>query len=56
DTIRYSQQYLQDFQQAKKHSNNSTQLIDTMSAKYPEAQLPIALEIGAKVHTGEMTW
>ncbi|ENO1791118.1 MBL fold metallo-hydrolase [Vibrio alginolyticus] len=56
DTIRYSQQYLQDFQQAKKHSNNSVQLIDTMSAKYPEAQLPIALEIGAKVHTGEMSW
>ncbi|TOI93871.1 MBL fold metallo-hydrolase [Vibrio parahaemolyticus] len=56
DTIRYSQQYLQDFQQAKKHSNNSAQLIDTMSAKYPEAQLPIALEIGAKVHTGEMSW
>ncbi|HCG7313731.1 TPA: MBL fold metallo-hydrolase [Vibrio parahaemolyticus] len=56
DTIRYSQQYLQDFQQAKKRSNNSAQLIDTMSAKYPEAQLPIALEIGAKVHTGEMSW
>ncbi|EPI4954941.1 TPA: MBL fold metallo-hydrolase [Vibrio parahaemolyticus] len=56
DTIRYSQQYLQDFQQAKKHSNNSVQLIDTISAKYPEAQLPIALEIGAKVHTGEMSW
>ncbi len=56
DTIHYSQQYLQDFQQAKKHSNNSVQLIDTMSAKYPEAQLPIALEIGAKVHTGEMSW
>ncbi|EGA64068.1 MBL fold metallo-hydrolase [Vibrio brasiliensis] len=55
-TIRYTQQYLADFQQATRSSNNSAELIDSMSAKYPNAQLPIALSIGAKVHKGEMEW
>ena len=55
-TISYSQQYLADFQQAKSSSQNSAELINKMSTSYPEAQLPMALSIGAKVHMGEMKW
>lgn len=55
-TISYSQQYLSDFQKAKGSSKNSTEVIDQMSASYPDAQLPMALSIGAKVHMGEMKW
>lgn len=55
-TINYSLSYLSDFKQAKASSKNSAELIDKMSASYPDAQLPMALSIGAKVHTGEMKW
>ena len=55
-TISYSQQYLSDFQKAKDSSENSAEVIDKMSASYPDAQLPMALSIGAKVHMGEMKW
>jgi len=55
-TINYSLSYLSDFKQAKAGSKNSAELIDKMSASYPDAQLPMALSIGAKVHTGEMKW
>ena len=55
-TISYSQQYLSDFQKAKGSSKNSTEVIDQMSSSYPDAQLPMALSIGAKVHMGEMKW
>lgn len=55
-SINYSIQYLKDFQLAKDSSGNSQQLSKQMSAKYPDAGLPIALSIGAKVHMGEMKW
>ncbi|MEJ2417530.1 MAG: hypothetical protein P8Y45_11495 [Exilibacterium sp.] len=41
---------------AKADSKNSAQLIDTMNQKYPQVGLPVALDIGAKVHMGEMKW
>lgn len=56
DTIAFAQQYLQDFAEAKANSKDSAELIKTMQAKYPKAGLPMALEIGAKVHMGEMEW
>ncbi|MBL4260580.1 MBL fold metallo-hydrolase [Vibrio fluvialis] len=54
--IKFSQQYLADFANAKAHSTNSQQLFDAMQQRYPTAGLPMALEIGAKVHTGEIQW
>lgn len=54
--IRFSQSYLTAFDQAKSNSKDSAALIQTMLASYPDAGLPMALEIGAKVHTGEMKW
>lgn len=54
--ITFSRDYLADFAKAKADSKNSTQLIGIMNQAYPQAGLPIALEIGAKVHMGEMQW
>ncbi|ELV8625435.1 MBL fold metallo-hydrolase [Vibrio navarrensis] len=54
--IRFSQSYLTAFDHAKSNSKDSAALIQTMLASYPDAGLPMALEIGAKVHTGEMKW
>jgi hypothetical protein len=54
--ITFSQNYLADFAKAKADSKNSSQLIGIMNQKYPQAGLPIALEIGAKVHMGEVQW
>ncbi|MFC3031723.1 MBL fold metallo-hydrolase [Pseudoalteromonas fenneropenaei] len=54
--IHYSLNYLKAFSAAKAASVQSTELIDKMQQLYPSAVLPMALEIGAKVHTGEMQW
>lgn len=54
--IAFSQRYLADFAKAKAESKNSAQLIETLTRAYPQAGLPMALEIGAKVHMGEMEW
>jgi len=55
-TILYTQQYLTAFSNGKKLSKNSEELANKMRAAYPDAQLPIALTIGSKVHMGEMKW
>lgn len=54
--IAFSQRYLADFAKAKAESKNSAQLIEALNRAYPQAGLPMALEIGAKVHMGEMKW
>jgi len=54
--ISYTLNYLNVFEQSKKQSENAQSLINTMTKSFPEAQLPIALNIGAKVHMGEMKW
>ena len=54
--IDFSIQYLKDFAHAKQSSDSSKLLIDKMTNSYPEAVLPMALSIGAKVHKGEMKW
>lgn len=55
-TISHSLNYITAFQKAKKESKNSAELIKAMSAKYPDAQGALSLDIAAKVHQGEMTW
>lgn len=54
--IEFTQRYLTDFSLLKRRSKTSTDLIQQLNDKYPNAQLPIALNIGAKVHMGEMKW
>lgn len=56
DNITYSLDYINAFQQAKTDSKNSAEFIKTMTAKYPNAQGALNLNIAAKVHKGEMKW
>ncbi|GHA19864.1 MBL fold metallo-hydrolase [Arenicella chitinivorans] len=56
DTIQHSLDYINAFQKAKEDSNNSAELIKTLTAKFPNAQGALNLEIAAKVHKGEMEW
>ncbi|MCE2593780.1 MBL fold metallo-hydrolase [Motilimonas cestriensis] len=54
--VQYSLSYLATFASEKNQAKNSAELINAMSQAYPQAAMPLALEIGAKVHTGEMAW
>ncbi len=54
--IGYSKSYLIAFEQEEAKAKNSEELIAAMQKLYPEAQLGIALQLGAKVSKGEMTW
>ena len=56
ENISYTLHYLNVFEQSKANSKNAEGLINDMSTSFPKAQLPIALNIGAKVHMGEMKW
>jgi glyoxylase-like metal-dependent hydrolase (beta-lactamase superfamily II) len=52
--LTHTRDYLLQFEQALSKSSNSVELIAAMKKAYPDAGLGIALEIGAKVNTGEM--
>lgn len=54
--IRYTSTYLTTFEQEKNNSSDAKTLINKMSASFPDAQFPLSLNIGAKVHKGEMKW
>ncbi|CAI8814115.1 MBL fold metallo-hydrolase [Pseudomonas zeae] len=54
--IDYTRDYLMVFEQELAKAANSAALIEAMTNLYPEAGMGIALQIGAKVATGEMTW
>ncbi len=56
EAIRFSRDYLRTYEQELTKVDNAKDLIAIMNQKYPDAKLPIALEIGAKVATGEMKW
>ena len=54
--IRYTREYLLAFEEELGKAADSTALIAAMKARYPDAGMGIALEIGAKVAKGEMKW
>jgi glyoxylase-like metal-dependent hydrolase (beta-lactamase superfamily II) len=54
--IHYTADYLQRFAKEKRNSKDSAALIEAMTTHYPNAKLKVALDIGAKVHKGEMAW
>lgn len=54
--VAYTQAYLQRWDAELKKAHDSATLIGAMKAAYPSAGLGIALDIGAKVATGEMKW
>jgi glyoxylase-like metal-dependent hydrolase (beta-lactamase superfamily II) len=54
--IAYTRDYLLAFEEALSKATNSADLIASMSQRYPDAGMAIALQIGAKVALGEMKW
>lgn len=56
DAIRYTRDYLRRFDAESAQAKGSAELIAAMKKAYPDAGLPIALDIGAKVRKGEMQW
>jgi glyoxylase-like metal-dependent hydrolase (beta-lactamase superfamily II) len=54
--IAYTRAYLTRFESELATAADSAGLINAMQQAYPNAGLGIALEIGAKVNTGEMDW
>ena len=54
--ILYTREYLLAFEQELATVEGSAALIAAMTARYPDAGMGVALQIGAKVATGEMQW
>lgn len=54
--IAYTRGYLVAFEEEVAKAPDSAALIAAMTKRYPDAGLPVALQIGAKVAKGEMKW
>ena len=55
-SVKYTKDYIKFYEEALQTNKTSETLIKTLKAKYPNATLYPALEIGAKVNTGEIKW
>ena len=55
-TVKHTKSYIQFYEEALKTNKTSETLIAALKAKYPTLTFDIALQIGAKVNTGEMKW
>nr|WP_314266390.1 MBL fold metallo-hydrolase [uncultured Moellerella sp.] len=55
-TVTFSQNYLNAFEKAADKSTNSAELIEKMTAQYPDLDDVSSLELSAKVIKGEMQW
>ena len=54
--VEHTKSYIQFYEEALKTNKTSEDLIKTIKAKYPTLTFETALQIGAKVNTGEMKW
>ena len=54
--LSYTRDYLLAFEEELAKASGSAALIAAMQRRYPDAGMGVALEIGAKVATGEMKW
>jgi glyoxylase-like metal-dependent hydrolase (beta-lactamase superfamily II) len=54
--VKHTKSYIQFYEEALKTNKTSEALIAALKAKYPTLTFEIALQIGAKVNTGEMKW
>lgn len=55
-TVKHTKDYIQFYEEALKTNKTSGDLIASLKAKYPTLTFETALQIGAKVNTGEMKW
>lgn len=54
--VKHTKEYIRFYEEALKTNKTSEALISTLKTKYPDLTFEIALQIGAKVNTGEMKW
>lgn len=54
--VNHTKNYIQFYEEALKTNKTSEALIKAIKIKYPTLTFEIALQIGAKVNTGEMKW
>lgn len=54
--VKHTKSYIQFYEEALKTSKTSEALIAAVKAKYPTLTFETALQIGAKVNSGEMKW
>jgi glyoxylase-like metal-dependent hydrolase (beta-lactamase superfamily II) len=54
--VKHTKSYIQFYEEALKNNKTSAALVAALKAKYPALTFDIALQIGAKVNTGEMKW
>lgn len=54
--VKHTNSYIQFYEEALKTNKTSEELIKAIKAKYPTLTFETALQIGAKVNTGEMKW
>jgi len=55
-TVKHTKSYIQFYEEALKTNKTSENLIKAIKEKYPTLTFETALQIGAKVNTGEMKW
>ncbi len=55
-SVKYTRDYILFYEEALKEHKTSESLIKALKAKYPDAGFETALQLGAKVNTGEMKW
>ncbi|MEP6676595.1 MAG: hypothetical protein ABJA78_15645, partial [Ferruginibacter sp.] len=54
--VKHTKSYIQFYEEALKTNKTSEALIAALKTKYPTLTFETALQIGAKVNTGEMKW
>jgi glyoxylase-like metal-dependent hydrolase (beta-lactamase superfamily II) len=54
--VKHTKDYIQFYEEALKTNKTSEVLIGALKSKYPTLTFETALQIGAKVNTGEMKW
>lgn len=54
--VEHTKRYIQFYEEALKTNKTSEELIKAIKAEYPDLTFETALQIGAKVNTGEMKW
>jgi excinuclease UvrABC nuclease subunit len=54
--VAHTRTYLAAFEQARATADNAAALKTAMEARFPNLGMGVALDIGAKVVTGEMAW
>lgn len=55
-SVLHTKIYIEDYEEALKTAKTSEDLVQAVKSKYPDLTFETALQLGAKVNTGEMKW